>query len=112
MQSTFTDLVGTAIVPAHCFDSAELTDLTPALDTATVVHGLAAQSSEAATTGCSWCPQALDFDMAAQGSERSAPIFSGFIGGCDVATTVHGMAAQASESGPPPLSFNRNVLGC
>ncbi len=46
MQASFTDLVGTAIVPAHCFDSTELTDLTPALDTATVVHGMAHQASE------------------------------------------------------------------
>jgi hypothetical protein len=33
MHASFTDLVGTAVVPAHCFDSAELTDLTPALAT-------------------------------------------------------------------------------
>ena len=55
MQASFTDLVGTAVA-AHCF--AELTDLTPALDTTTVVHGLAAQASEATNTYCSWCPQA------------------------------------------------------
>ena len=48
MQRSFTDLVGTAVVPAHCFDSMELTDLTPALDTATNVDGMAVQSSEAA----------------------------------------------------------------
>ncbi len=46
MQATFTDLVGTAIVPAHCFDTDELTDLTPALDTATAAHDMAAQASE------------------------------------------------------------------
>jgi hypothetical protein len=47
MQATFTDLVGTAVVPAHSFDSSELTDLTPALDTATAIHGMAVQASEA-----------------------------------------------------------------
>ena len=48
IQASFTDLVGTsAAVPAHCFDIEELTNLTPALDTATVVDGLAAQASEA-----------------------------------------------------------------
>ncbi len=46
MQTSFSDLVGTAVVPAHCFDSTELMDLTPALDT--VVHDKAAQASEAA----------------------------------------------------------------
>ena len=43
----FTDLVGTAVVPAHCFGSTELTDLTPPLDTARAVHDMAAQASEA-----------------------------------------------------------------
>jgi len=33
-MQAFTDLVGTSAVPAHCFDSTELTDLTPALDPA------------------------------------------------------------------------------
>ncbi len=33
-MQTFTDLVGTSAVPAHAFDIAELTELTPALDTA------------------------------------------------------------------------------
>ena len=51
-MQAFTDLVGTAAVPAHCFDIEELTNLTPALDTATVVDGLAAQASEAADSGC------------------------------------------------------------
>ena len=46
-MQAFTDLVGTAVVPAHCFDSAELTDLTPALDTATAAHDMADQASEA-----------------------------------------------------------------
>ena len=31
-MQTFTDLVGTAAVPAHAFDIAELTELTPTLD--------------------------------------------------------------------------------
>ncbi len=58
MQASFTDLVGTAIVPAHCFDSIELTDLTPALGTATAVHDMAGQASEAnltAPTYNGWC---------------------------------------------------------
>lgn len=38
MRASFTDLVGTAVVPAHAFDMAELTELTPALDTATATH--------------------------------------------------------------------------
>ena len=54
-MQTFTDLVGTAAVPAHAFDMAELTDLTPALDTATVVDGLAAQASEAMPTSVAVC---------------------------------------------------------
>ena len=52
MQASFTDLVGTSVVPAHCFDSSELTELTPALDTASIVHGLAEQASEA--LGTTW----------------------------------------------------------
>ena len=46
-MQAFTDLVGTSAVPAHCFDSTELTDLTPALDPATAVHDMVAQASEA-----------------------------------------------------------------
>jgi hypothetical protein len=34
-MQAFTDLVGTTAVPAHAFDIAELTELTPALDTDT-----------------------------------------------------------------------------
>lgn len=60
-MQAFTDLVGTAVVPAHCFDSAELTDLTPALDTATVVHDMAAQASEA--THSSWTCNEILLDM-------------------------------------------------
>ena len=47
-MQAFTDLVGTsAAVPAHAFDIAELTDLTPALDTAQATQE---QASEAAST--------------------------------------------------------------
>ena len=60
-MQTFTDLVGAAVVPAHCFDSTELTDLTPALVTATAVHDMVAQASEAseakyssANSSCRW----------------------------------------------------------
>jgi hypothetical protein len=45
MQTSFNDLVGDALVPAHCLASAELTDLTPALDP---MVGVVPQSSEAA----------------------------------------------------------------
>jgi hypothetical protein len=45
MQTSFTDLVGTAVVPAYCFDRTELTDLTPALN---MVVDMEAQASEAA----------------------------------------------------------------
>ena len=56
-MQAFTDLVGTSAVPAHAFDIAELTELTPALDTAMAAHGTADQASEAssstmATPGC------------------------------------------------------------
>jgi hypothetical protein len=50
MQASFTELVGTAVVPAHCFDSDELTDLTPALDTVTAVRDMEAQASEGKAT--------------------------------------------------------------
>ena len=57
MQASFTDLVGTAVLPAHCFDSVELTDLTPALDSAAVVDdGMAAEAGVAAATGYSSTP--------------------------------------------------------
>ena len=46
-MQTFTDLVGTAAVPAHAFDIAELTELTPTLDIATAAHDVAGQASEA-----------------------------------------------------------------
>ena len=58
-MQAFTDLVGTTAVPAHAFDIAELTELTPALDTAMAAHDTADQASEAlgtsitmSTTGC------------------------------------------------------------
>jgi hypothetical protein len=46
-MQAFTDLVGTSAVPAHAFDITELTELTPALDTAQAAHGTAEQASEA-----------------------------------------------------------------
>jgi hypothetical protein len=59
-MQTFTDLVGTATLPAHAFDIAELTELTeltPTLDTAAVDHGLSVEASEAAGSArhsCHW----------------------------------------------------------
>ena len=50
MIQAFTDLVGTSAVPAHAFDIAELTELTPTLDTAAVDHGLSVEASEAKPT--------------------------------------------------------------
>jgi hypothetical protein len=53
-MQAFTDLVGTSAVPTHCFDIAELTDLTPALDPAMAAHDTADQGAEAVspfTTG-------------------------------------------------------------
>ena len=49
-MQAFTDLVGTATLPTHGFDIAELTELTPALDTAMAAHDTADQASEAAAT--------------------------------------------------------------
>ena len=50
-MQAFTDLVGTATLPAHAFDIAELTELTPALDIATSdIHGKVEEASAAATT--------------------------------------------------------------
>ena len=46
-MQTFTDLVGTSALPAHAFDIAELTDLTPVLETAAVDHGTSLEASEA-----------------------------------------------------------------
>ena len=55
-MQAFTDLVGTAAVPAHCFDIDELTELTPTLATATVTHDMAEEASEAGgTTGITIC---------------------------------------------------------
>jgi hypothetical protein len=55
MQTSFTDLVGTAVVRMHCFDSTELTDLVPALDTVTAAHDIAAQASEASRSLRPYC---------------------------------------------------------
>ena len=46
-MQTFTDLVGTSAVPAHAFDIAELTELTPVLDTAMAAHDTSVEASEA-----------------------------------------------------------------
>ena len=55
MQTSFTDLVGPAVVPAHCFDSDELTDLTPAFDMATAGDGMGPQACEAQATIIASC---------------------------------------------------------
>ena len=47
MIQAFTDLVGTSAVPAHAFDIAELTELTPTLDIAMAAHDTADQAGEA-----------------------------------------------------------------
>ena len=55
-MQTFTDLVGTSAVPAHAFDIAELTELTPTLATATAAHDTSLEASETSYTtpmGCS-----------------------------------------------------------
>ena len=49
-MQAFTDLVGTTAAPEHCFDIEELTDLTPALDTATAAHDMAVEASEVSGT--------------------------------------------------------------
>ena len=56
MIQAFTDLVGTSAVPALSINIEELTELTPALDTAMAAHDTADQASEvvggtALTTG-------------------------------------------------------------
>ena len=56
-MQAFTDLVGISAVPAHAFDVAVLTELTPALDTAQAAHDTAEQASEAVNTS-STCPSA------------------------------------------------------
>ena len=48
MRASFADLVGTSGIPAIPCD--ELTDMTPALDTATTIDGMAPQASEASGT--------------------------------------------------------------
>ena len=50
MQTSFADLVGTAVVPAHCFDKGELTDLTPVLNMTTAAQDMAAEASGAMAT--------------------------------------------------------------
>ena len=79
MQASFADLVGTAVVTAHCFDTDELTELTPALDTVTAVRDMEAQASEATITMLLGCVPSLlacetSDDMAAQASEGKATV--------------------------------------
>ena len=47
MIQAFTDLVGTSAVPALSINIDELTELTPALDTAAIDHGLSVEASKA-----------------------------------------------------------------
>jgi hypothetical protein len=54
-MQAFTDLVGASAVPAHAFDIAELTELTPALDTAQATHDVAEEASEASFSGRGHC---------------------------------------------------------
>ena len=49
-MQAFTDLVGTSAVPALSINIEELTELTPALETAAVDHGTSLEASEAAPT--------------------------------------------------------------
>jgi hypothetical protein len=54
MIQAFTDLVGTSAVPALSINIEELTELTPALETAAVDHGTSLEASEAkySSPGC------------------------------------------------------------
>ena len=54
MIQAFTDLVGTSAVPALSINIDELTELTPALDTAQATHGTSVEASEAHGTSL-WC---------------------------------------------------------
>ena len=94
MQALFTDLVGTAIVPAHSFDNDELTALTPALETATAVDGTGRQASEAASSPLYICPSTNSLSCLSLCDDELtdlAPVL-------DTTTAVHAMAAQASEA--------------
>ena len=71
MQAFFADMVGTTVTPAHCFDSAELTDLTPDLDTATAVHDVAEHASEATASALMTPKCGLVHDMITQASEAA-----------------------------------------
>lgn len=69
-MQAFTDLVGTSVVPAHCFNSAELTDLTPALDAAASIQENRDASGAAYTNMGS--PICRHHNMAEQASEARA----------------------------------------
>ena len=55
MIQAFTDLVGTSAVPALSINIEELTELTPALETAAVDHGTSLEASEAGSSGFQHC---------------------------------------------------------
>ena len=58
MIQAFTDLVGTSAVPALSINIDELTELTPALDTAAIDHGLSVEASVAfdgPVSSFGWC---------------------------------------------------------
>ena len=68
MIQAFTDLVGTSAVPALSINIEELTELTPALETAAVDHGTSLEASEAGPSNSipnsrCYCPQ-IQFDSA------------------------------------------------
>ena len=54
-MQAFTDLVGSSAVPALSINIDELTELTPALETATALHDMAEQASEAHTFAGNSC---------------------------------------------------------
>ena len=84
MQASFTDLVGTTVVPTNFLDSKELTDLTPALDTATAAHDMAEQAGEAKSsagasycfTNCNWDTTPSNLDLAAEAGRAAATGYS------------------------------------
>jgi len=63
MIQAFTDLVGTSAVPALSINIEELTELTPALDTAMAAHDTADQASEAAATLPTYGPGACTLGL-------------------------------------------------
>ena len=84
-MQTFTDLVGTSAVPAHCFDSTELTDLAPALDTAAADLEMIPNF----TYGFCYTLYTWGSCLRDEVSELAPAL--------DTATATHDMAAEASE---------------